>query len=380
VDFQFNEKEELFRKSMAEFAQREIAPLVDKMEKEGALTCKLIPKLSEMGILGLITPTEFGGSGMGHVAKTIAMEEISKVYPGVGLTLEGHFVCIHLIQQFGSNEQKKKYLPILTSGSVLGSLAVTEPSGGSDVTGIKTMARKKDGLYYLKGRKCFISNAHVANIHAILSRTGDNPRDFAVFIVEKAFPGFCLGREEKKMGLRGATTGEIILEDCQVPEENLLGNQAGKGLQQILSTINQVGRPGMAAVAVGICYASLTEAAKLARERVLYGNPISNLQAIQFLLAEIFAEAEAARLLTYRAASMADNGEKNDIEATMAKYWACEAAFKCARKAAEIYGEYSTIKRYPVERLLRDAYITIPSSGTAQVAKMVLGKHVTKKF
>ncbi len=379
MDFSFSEREELLRKSIAEFAQREIAPLIEKMESQGGFAPELIPKLGQMGLLGIITPPEYGGNGMGHVAKTIAVEEISKVCPGVGLTLEGHYVCTYLIQTFGSETQKKKYLPRLTSGETLGSLAVTEPSGGSDVAGIQTMARQEGDHWILNGRKCFISNSHVATIHATLARTGEGPKDFAVFIVENDFPGFALGRKENKMGLRGATTGEIILDNCQVPAENLVG-KVGDGVKQVLATINQVARPTMAAVAVGICYAVLAEGAKFSRERVLYGKPISNLQAIQFLLADIYAQAEAARLLTYRAASLLDAGQSADIEATLAKYVACEAAFQCARWSADVHGGYSCIKEYPIERLFRDAWVTIPSSGTAQVAKVVLGRYAAKNF
>ncbi len=378
MDFSFNEREELLKKSIAEFAQREIAPLVDKLEEEG-FDPQLIPKLAQMGILGLITPPKYGGNEMGHVAKTIVMEEIAKVCPGVGLTLEGHFVCTYLIQTFGSEEQKGKYLPLLTSGKSLGSLAVTEPSGGSDVAGIQTIAKKDGDHYILTGRKCFISNSHIAKVHAVLAKTGEGPRNLAVFIVENSFPGFSLGRKEKKMGLRGATTGEIVFNKCHVPEKNLVGRE-GDGVKQVLATINRAGRPGMAAVALGICYASLREGTRFAKERVLYGKPISQLQAIQFLLAEIYTQAEGARLLTYRAASLLDQDQPADIEATLAKYTACEAAFKCARWAADIYGGYSVIKGYPIEQLFRDAWVTIPSSGTAQVAKMVLGRHVLKNL
>ena len=379
MDFCFNESEELLRRSIAEFAQKEIAPLVEQMESQGGFDHQLVPKLGEIGVLGIITPAQYGGNGMGHVAKTIAVEEISKVSPGVGLTLEGHYVCTYLIQTFGSKEQKERYLPRLTSGETLGSLAVTEPSGGSDVAGIQTFAKLEGDHYTLDGRKCFISNSHVATIHATLARTGEGPKDFAVFIVENSFEGFSLGRKENKMGLRSATTGEIVLDNCRVPAENLVG-KVGDGVKQVLATINQAARPTMAAVAVGICYAALAEAAKFSRERVLYGKPIANLQAIQFLLAEIYAQAEAARLLTYRAASLLDQGKPADIEATMAKYVACEAAFKCARWSADVHGGYSCIKEYAIERLLRDAWVTVPSSGTAQVAKIVLGRYAAKSF
>lgn len=379
LDFSFNEREELLKKSVEEFVQREVAPLVKEMEKEGRFASELIPKLAKMGVLGLITPPQYGGNGVGHVAKTIVLEEISKVCPGVGLTLEGHIVCTYLIQTFGSEKQKRRYLPRLTSGESMGSLAVTEASGGSDVAGIKTRARREGDSYYLTGRKCFISNSHVATIHTVLAKTSDEPETFALFIVENSFKGFYLGRKEERVGLRGATTGEIVLDECQVPAENLVGED-GDGIRQVLSTINRVGRPGMAAVAVGICYAALSEATKFARERTLYGKPISNLQAIQLMLADIYAQAEAARLLTYRAVSLIDQAMPADIEATLAKYVACEAAFNCAKLGAEIHGGYSAIKDYPIERLLRDALVTIPSSGTAQVAKVVLGRHVVKNL
>ncbi len=377
MEFGFTEREELLRKSIAEFAEREIAPLVEKMETEGEFDPCLIPKLAQMGILGIITPPEYGGTGMGHVAKTIVIEEIAKVCPGVGLTLEGHFVCTYLIQTFGTQEQKSRYLPLLTSGEALGSLSVTEPTGGSDVAGIQTRAAKRGNCYVLTGRKCFISNSHLAKIHATLARTGEGSKGLSTFILENTFPGFSLGRKERKMGLRGATTGEIVLQECKVPLDNLVGKE-GEGMKQVLATINQAGRPGMAAVALGICYASLVHGARFARERELYGRPISDLQAIQFLLADIYAQAEGAKLLLYRAASLLDHGEDADVEATLAKYMACEAAFKCARQAAEIHGGYSAIKGYTMERLLRDAYVTIPSTGTAQVAKVVLGRHVMK--
>ncbi len=375
MDFAFSEREEQFRKFIAEFALKEIEPLISSMEERGFLR-ELVPKLARVGMLSFFVPEEYGGNGLGHVAKTIAMEEIAKVYPSIGLFLDGHYVSSYLISVFGSNEQKERYLPALADGRNVGALAVTEPSGGSDVTGIKTTARKRGEDYVISGRKCFITNSHLADVFLLLCKVGDS-QDFAVFIVERDNQGLSLGRIEKKVGMRGAITGEIILDNCVVPHENLLGN-IGDGLKLVLKAINCVGRPGIAAVAVGICYAALSEASYFAKNRVLYGKPISHLQAIQFLLADIYTQAESARLLTYRAASLLDKGFSADMEATLAKYVACEAAVKCTKWAAEVCGSSSVVKGSKVERLLRDAWVTIPSSGTSQIAKIVLGKQVLK--
>ncbi len=382
MDFKLSEREELLRKSIAEFAQREIVPLVEEMEKTGEFPRSLIKKMGDIGLLGLVTSPEYGGNGMGFLARAIAIEEVSKVSGAVGLALQVHHMACWPIETWGTEEQKKKYLPRLTNGETLGACSITEPSGGSDVFGLQTTAREEGNYWIINGRKCFATNSHVADVIVTVARTGEDEKGrpaFSAFIVEPSFPGFSLGREEHKMGFRGAFTGELIYNDCKVPKENLLG-KIGEGLRIGLATVNRVGRSGMASVGVGLCYASLEEASKFAKERVLYGKPISNLQAIQFMLADIFALAETARWLTYRAAWMMDQEMPCDTEMTLAKLVATENAFQCARLACDIHGGYSAIQEYPVQRYLRDAWVSIPSGGTSQVAKVVLGRHVIKNF
>ncbi len=381
MDFTIPERLELLRKSVAEFAQREIAPLVEEMEKTAEFPRQLIPKMGEMGLLGLVTSPEYGGNGMGFLARAIAIEEISKVSAAVGITLQVHHMCCWPIETFGTEEQKKKYLPKLAKDTI-GACSITEPSGGSDVFGMQTTAKLEGDYWIINGRKCFATNSHIAGVFVIVARTGEDEKGrpaFSAFIIEPEFEGFAIGREENKMGFRGAYSGELIFNDCKVPKENLLGKE-GEGLKIALATVNRVGRPGMASISVGLCYASLEEATKFSKERVLYGKPISNLQAIQFLLADIYAYAEAARWLNYRANWMMDQGLPCDTEMTLAKYVATENAFMCARWACDIHGGYSCILEYPVQRYLRDAWVAIPSGGTSQVAKVVLARHVLKNF
>ena len=381
MDFKLSEREELLRKSIAEFAQREIAPLVEEMEKTGEFPRPLIKKMGDIGLLGLLTSPEYGGNGMGFLARAIAIEEVSKVSAALGLVLDVHHMSCWAIETWGTEDQKKKYLPRLVS-ECLSACSITEPSGGSDVFGLQTMARDEGDHWLINGRKCFATNSHVAEVILTVARTGEDEKGrpaFSAFIVEPGFEGFSTGRKENKMGLRGALTGELIFQDCRVPKENLLG-KPGEGIKIGLAMVNRVGRPGMASVGVGLCYASLEEASKFAKERVLYGKPISNLQAIQFLLADIYALAEASRLLNYRANWMMDQGLPCDTEMTLAKYVATENAFQCARMACDIHGGYSAIQEYAVQRYLRDAWVTIPAEGTSQVAKVVLGRHVVKNF
>jgi len=381
MDFKLSEREALLRKSIAEFAQREIAPLVEEMEKTGEFPRPLIKKMGDIGLLGLLTSPEYGGNGMGFLARAIAIEEVSKVSAALGLVLDVHHMSCWAIETWGTEDQKKKYLPRLVS-ECLSACSITEPSGGSDVFGLQTMARDEGDHWLINGRKCFATNSHVAEVILTVARTGEDEKGrpaFSAFIVEPGFEGFSTGRKENKMGLRGALTGELIFQDCRVPKENLLG-KPGEGIKIGLAMVNRVGRPGMASVGVGLCYASLEEASKFAKERVLYGKPISNLQAIQFLLADIYALAEASRLLNYRANWMMDQGLPCDTEMTLAKYVATENAFQCARMACDIHGGYSAIQEYAVQRYLRDAWVTIPAEGTSQVAKVVLGRHVVRNF
>ena len=373
MDFKMTEREELLRKTIREYAEKEITPHMDAMEETGEFPVELLKSMGAMGILGVITPTEYGGTGMGHLARIIVLEELGRVCPAIPMSIQVHHMCTYALSMWGNEDQKKKYLPPLTKGDTLGVVAVTEPSGGSDVAGMQSTAKLEGDKYILNGRKCFTTNSHVSDTWVIIARTGEGGKGLSAFIVEKDFPGANLGRKENKVGLRGANTGELAFQDCEVPKENLLGNE-GEGMTIAIRDIVECGRPGMASVALGILNAVLVEAVKFANDRVLFGKPITKLQAIQWYIAEIYSDLEIARLLTYRVGWMRDQDMRVDTAGALAKQWTCEAAARSARKAIEIHGSYGIMKEYPVQRLLRDALVTIPAGGTAEIGKLVLAR------
>ena len=377
MDFKMTEREELLRKTIREYAEKEITPHMDAMEETGEFPVELLKGMGAMGILGVITPTEYGGTGMGHLARIIVLEELGRVCPAIPMSLQVHHMCTYALSMWGNEDQKKKYLPPLAKGDTLGVVAVTEPSGGSDVLGMQSTAKLEGDKYILNGRKCFITNSHVSDTWVIIARTGEGGKGLSAFIVEKDFPGAKLGRKENKVGLRGANTGELAFQDCEVPKENLLGNE-GEGMTIAIRDIVECGRPGMASVALGILNAVLVEAVKFANDRVLFGKPITKLQAIQWYIAEIYSDLEIARLLAYRVGWMRDQDMRVDSAAPLAKQWICEAAARSARKAIEIHGSYGIMKEYPVQRLLRDALVAIPAGGTAEIGKLVLAREGMK--
>ena len=379
MDFKLSEREELLRKTMREFAEKEITPRMDAMEETGEFPVDLLKKMGDMGILGVITPPEYGGNGLGNLARVIVLEELGRVCPAIPMALQVHHMATHAINTFGNEEQKKKYLPPLAKGETMGVVAVTDPSGGSDVAGMRTSAKLEGNAYILNGRKCFITNTHASEIWVVIARTGEGGKGLSAFIVEKNFPGAGLGRKENKVGLRGAITGELVFQNCQVPKSNLLGHE-GDGMNIAIRNIVESGRPGMASVALGILNAVLEQAVKFASERMAYGKPISNLQAIQWYIADIYADLEISRLLVYRVAWMRDQNLRCDAESALAKQFSCEAAARSARKAIEIHGSYGVMKEYPVQRLLRDALVTIPAGGTGEISKLVMARQALSMY
>lgn len=379
MDFKLSEREELLRKSMREFAEKEIPPRMEAMEETGEFPVDLLKKMGDVGILGVITPPEYGGTGMGNLARIIILEEMGRVCPAIPMALQVHHMATQALSKFGNEEQKKRYLPPLAKGETMGVVAVTDPTGGSDVAGIKTSAKLDGDNYILNGRKCFITNAHVSDFWVVIARTGEGGRGLSAFIVEKSFSGAKPGRKENKVGLRGANTGELVFQNCVVPKANLLGHE-GEGMNIAIQNIGETGRPGMASVALGILNAVLEQAVKFANERTLYGKSIGALQAVQWHIAEIYADLEIARLLVYRVGWMRDNNIRCDAESALAKQFACEAAARSARKAIEIHGSYGVMKEYPVQRLLRDALVTIPAGGTGEISKLVMSRHALNMF
>ncbi len=379
MDFQFSEREDMLRKAVREFAENEIPPQMEAMEETGEFPMELLKLMADVGITGVISPTEYGGIGMGYVARTIVLEELGRVCAAIPMAMQVHHMGCAVLNDFGSDAQKEKYLPRLTTGETMGCVAVTDPTGGSDLIGMKTSAELKGDKYILNGRKCFITNSHTSDFWVVIAKTGEGAKGISAFIVEKGFPGAKVGRKENKFGLRGANTGELAFDNCEVPKENLLGKEGG-GLGVAINNISETGRPGMAATGLGILTAVYEEAGKFASERVLYGKPISALQAIQFYMAEIYSQLEIARLLCYRASWMKDQKMRCDTEMAMAKSYTCEAAATAAKKAIEIHGSYGIMKEYAVQRLLRDAMVTIPAGGTGEIAKVVIGRTALAPF
>jgi len=379
MDFRFSEREELLRKSVREFSENEVTPKMDTMEETGEFPTELLEPMGKVGITGVITPTEYGGVGLGYLARTIVLEELGRVCAAMPMALQVHHMGCAVINDFGTDAQKKKYLPPLAKGETMGCVAVTDPSGGSDLMGMRTSAELKGDTYILNGRKCFITNSHTSDFWVVIARTAEGAKGLSAFIVEKDAPGAKAGRKENKFGLRGANTGELVFDNCEVPKGNLLGQEGG-GLAVAVKTISETGRTGMAATALGILTAAYEEAGKFASERVLYGKPISALQAIQFYMAEIYSQLEICRLLCYRASWLKDQNARCDNEGALAKYYTCEAAVNAAKKAIEIHGSYGIMREYTVQRLLRDAMVTVPAGGTAEIAKVVLARAAMAPF
>lgn len=374
MDFSFSEREELLRKTIGDWAEKEITPHMEAMEETGKWPVDLQAGMARMGIMGIITPAEYGGTDMGNLARVLVLEALGTVCPAIPMGMQVHHMCTYALTKYGTDEQKAKYLPPLAKGETMGVVAVTDPSGGSDVAGMQTSAVLEGDNYILNGRKCFITNSHVSDIWVVIARTGEGGKGLSAFIVESGFEGAELGREEHKVGLRGANTGELVFKNCKVPKENLLGAE-GQGMGIAIGDIVNCGRPGMTSVGLGILGSVLKEAAKFANERTLYGGkPIAKLQQIQVHLAKIWQDRELARLAAYRVGWMLDQGMRVDSESALAKSFACEAAAQAARRAIEIHGSYGIMHEYPVQRLLRDALVTIPAGGTAEVANIVMAR------
>jgi alkylation response protein AidB-like acyl-CoA dehydrogenase len=373
MDFLLSEREELLRKAVREFAESEISAKIEAMEKTGEFPIELMEPMAKLGITGIIAPPEYGGVGLGFLARTIALEELSRVCAAISMGMQVHHMAIAALNDFGTDEQKQKYIPPLAKGDTMGVVAVTEPSGGSDVVGMQATAEAKEDKWILNGRKCFITNSHTSDFWVVIAKTSEGAKGLSAFIVEKDSPGAKTGRVEHKVGLRGSNTGELVFDNCEIPTGNILGQEGG-GLAVALKTVSESGRPGMAATALGIVGACLDEAAKFASERVLYGKPISSLQAISFYLADIYTELDICRLLCYRASWMKDQNMRCDTEMAMAKSYTCDAAVRCASKAIEIHGSYGILQEYKVQRLLRDAVVTVPAGGTGQIGKVVLAR------
>ena len=382
MDFNFTEEQELLRAAFAEFAKEEIAPNAAKWDTDNYTPLEIMPKLGELGVLGIFVPEQYGGVGLGHTERVMALEEIARYSAGLAMMVFTHQLGMAAILDYGTEEQKAKYLPDMCAGTSICGLAVTEPGGGSDVAGQKTTAELADGVWTINGRKCFITNSHCAAAPVITCRTGEDEKGRATFstiIIEEGTEGFAPGREENKLGLRGSMTGELIMNNAKVPEQNLVG-AVGQGTPIAMKEIGEVGRASMAAIATGILRACLEDAVKFANERIVYGKPIAKLQAIQFHVAEIRTDYEAARLMLYRAAALKDEGKPAATEFSMAKYFATDAACRDARKCIEVMGGYGVVNEYDAGRYMRDALACISSGGTSEIQKVIVAGDTLRRF
>jgi acyl-CoA dehydrogenase len=377
MNLTFTEEQKMMQRMVRDFAQKEIEPAIEKMEETEEFPRHLIKKMADLGLMGIPIPEEFGGAGMDFTSYIIAINELSKVSATIGVILSVHTsVGTNPILYFGNEDQKRRYIPKLASGEYLGAFGLTEPSSGSDAASLKTRAVKKGDHYILNGSKIFITNAGEADVYIVFASTEPDKGSYGIsaFIVEKDTPGFSVGKKEKKMGLNGSNTCEIIFEDARVPAENLLGNE-GEGFKIAMSNLD-AGRIGIAAQSLGIAEAALQYAAGYAKERKQFGKPIGANQGLGFKLADMATAVEAAKLLTYRAADLKSNNMACGKEASMAKLFASETAMKSAIDAVQIYGGYGYTKEYPVERLFRDAKVCQIYEGTSEIQRMVLSKHL----
>lgn len=377
MEFRFTEEQNMLRKMVRDFAEKEIKPIVAEMDETDQFPRKTIDAMAELGILGIPIPEELGGAGADFISYITAIHECSRVSATIGVILSVHTsVGTNPILYFGTEEQKQKYVPKLAAGEYLGAFALTEPQAGSDASGLRTTAVKHQDHYLLNGSKIFITNAGEADIYITFAVTDPSKgsKGISAFIVEKDTPGLTVGKKEKKMGLNGSNTCELIFDQAKVPAENLLGEE-GQGLTIALANLN-AGRIGIAAQALGIAEHALELAVGYAKERKQFGTAIGKLQGISFKLADMATQIEAAKLLTYRAAFLHQQGIACGMEASMAKLLSSETAMRVTTEALQVFGGYGYTKDYPIERLFRDAKVTQIYEGTSQIQQIVIGKHL----
>lgn len=380
MNFYFTEEQRMIQQLTRKFAGDRVRPLSEKIDTTGDVPSTLINEMAGLGLMGITTPEGYGGGGMDTVCYAIAMEEIARVCASTStiVTVNNSLVC-EPIFHYGTEEQKKKFLTRLAKGEMLGCFALTEAGAGSDVAAIKTSAVKEGDRYIIDGSKLFVSNGKRAQVAIVFAVTDASKghRGISAFIVEKKTPGLSIGRVEEKLGIKGSETVELIFERCRIPKENLLG-QEGDGFKIAMNTLD-MGRIGIAAQSVGIAQACLDEAVQYSVKRVQFGKPIAQFQAIQFMIADMAMEIEAARLLTYRAAYMKDKGPNFIKEASMAKLYASETANRCAYRALQIHGGYGYTKDFPLERYYRDARVTTLYEGTSEIQRLTIAKELLKE-
>ena len=379
MDFNLNKKQTLARKLFAEFALNEVQPLAQEVDENERFPEETVVKMAKVGFMGIPVPVKYGGAGGDNLTYAMAVEELSKYCATTGVIVSAHVsLACGPIEAFGTEEQRQKYLIPLAKGETLGAFGLTEPNAGSDSAMQQTVAEKVDGGYIINGTKIFITNGGYADTFIIFAMTDKTKgtRGISAFILEKDTEGFTIGKTEDKLGIKGSSTTELIFKDVFLPDENLLGKE-GQGFKIAMNTLDG-GRIGIAAQALGIAQGALNEAIKYTKERKQCGRSLSQFQNTQFKLAEIQTKVDAARLLTYRAACLKDEGKNYTKEAAMAKLYASDVAMESTRESMQLLGGYGYTREYPLERMFRDAKITEIYEGTSEVQKMVIAGSILK--
>ncbi len=388
MDFTLSKEHEMARQLFKDFAEKEVKPLAQEVDEEERFPRETVEKMAKYGFLGIPVPKEYGGQGCDILTYVMCVEELSKVCGTTGVIVSAHTsLCIDPILTYGTEEQKQKYLPDLASGRKIGAFGLTEPGAGTDAQGQQTKAVLDGDEWVLNGSKCFITNGKEADVYIIIAVTGKiekrgkMQKEISAFIVEKGTPGFTFGTKEKKMGIRGSSTYELIFTDCRIPKENLLGAK-GKGFSIAMHTLDG-GRIGIAAQALGLAEGALETTIAYVQERKQFGRSIAQFQNTQFQLADMATKVEAAKLLVYKAARKKDEYRTNpkisySVEAAQAKLYAAEVAMEVTTKAVQLHGGYGYIREYDVERMMRDAKITEIYEGTSEVQRMVISANLLK--
>jgi hypothetical protein len=379
LDFQFTEEQQQLRNSVREFAEREIRPHVMEWDEAAHFPLEVVKDLGRLGLMGTIFPTEYGGAGMGYIDYATAIEELSRVDGSVGIIVAAHTsLCSNHIFLAGDEEQKRKYIPKLATGEFIGAWGLTEPGSGSDAGSARMSATRRGNCWLLNGTKTFCTNGHYADVVVVIAVTDRTAgtHGLSAFVVEKGTPGFKPGKKENKLGLRASDTAELIFEDCMIPACSLLGKE-GDGFIDAMRVLDG-GRISIAALGLGMAQGAFESALKYSKQRKQFGKAISDFQAIQWKLADMATEIDAARLLTLRSAWLKDNGKKTTLESSMAKLYTSEVAVRVANEAVQIHGGYGFIKDYPAEKFYRDVKLCTIGEGTSEIQRMVIARQLVK--
>lgn len=379
MNFEMNENQQMIAQMIRDFGAKEITPFRKDWDDNQHFPLELFKKLGELGLMGVLVPTEYGGSGFGYFEYVTAIAELAKLDPSVGLSMAAHnSLCTGHIMMFGNEEQKQKYLPKLATCEFLGAWGLTEPNTGSDAGNMRTVAVKDGEYYVINGAKNFITHGVSGDVAVVIARTGEvgDSHGMTAFIIEKGTPGFKGGRKEDKLGMRASETAELIFEDCRVHESQILG-EVGEGFIQSMKILDG-GRISIAALSLGIAEGALEESIKYSKEREQFNQPISKFQAISFKLADMATQVEAARLLTFKAADLKNRGQKVTLMGAQAKYYASEVSVSVANEAVQIFGGYGFTKDYPVEKYYRDSKLCTIGEGTSEIQKLVISREILR--